>query len=43
MTVRDEAAPPDPYRPSARRIERERYRRARTRRSFAVAARQHAR
>lgn len=38
MTVRDEAAPPDTYRPSARRIERERYRRARTRRSFAVAA-----
>ncbi|MDX6355085.1 MAG: polar amino acid transport system permease protein [Streptomyces sp.] len=38
MTVRDEAAPADAYQPSARRIERERLRRTRTRRSFAVAA-----
>jgi polar amino acid transport system permease protein len=38
MTVRDETAPSDAYQPSARRIERERYRRARTRRSFTVAA-----
>lgn len=38
MTVRDEAAPADAYKPSARRIERERLRRTRTRRSFAVAA-----
>ncbi|SCD82684.1 amino acid ABC transporter membrane protein, PAAT family [Streptomyces sp. DvalAA-14] len=38
MTVRDEAAPADTYRPSARRVERERYRRARTRRSFTIAA-----
>ncbi|MFI0901547.1 amino acid ABC transporter permease [Streptomyces sp. NPDC020983] len=41
MTVRDEAAPPAPdgaYRPSARRLARERYRRAATRRAFAVAA-----
>jgi polar amino acid transport system permease protein len=38
MTVRDETAPSDRYQPSARRIERERYRRARTRRSFTVAA-----
>jgi polar amino acid transport system permease protein len=38
MTVRDETTPSDAYQPSARRIERERYRRARTRRSFTVAA-----
>jgi len=38
VTVREEAAAPDTYKPSARRIERERYRRARTRRAFAVAA-----
>ncbi|MYS21033.1 ABC transporter permease subunit [Streptomyces sp. SID4948] len=38
VTVRDEAAPADTYRPSARRVERERYRRARTRRSFTIAA-----
>ena len=38
MTLRDEAAPADAYRPSARRVERERLRRTRTRRSFAVAA-----
>ena len=38
MTVRDEAAPADAYQPSARRIARERLRRGRTRRSFAVAA-----
>ncbi|MFI0720632.1 amino acid ABC transporter permease [Streptomyces sp. NPDC021224] len=41
MTVRDEAAPGLPdggYRPSARRLARERYRRAATRRAFAVAA-----
>ncbi|WP_329129432.1 amino acid ABC transporter permease [Streptomyces sp. NBC_01476] len=37
MTVRDGSAPPEVYRPSARRIERERYRRARTRRSYLVA------
>ncbi|WP_328911895.1 MULTISPECIES: amino acid ABC transporter permease [unclassified Streptomyces] len=37
MTVRDEVAPAEPYKPSARRIARERHRRARTRRSFAVA------
>lgn len=38
MTVPEETAPADTYRPSPRRIERERYRRARTRRSFGVAA-----
>jgi len=38
MTLRDEAAPADAYQPSARRIARERLRRGRTRRSFAVAA-----
>ncbi|WNI19252.1 amino acid ABC transporter permease [Actinacidiphila sp. ITFR-21] len=40
MTVRDEPEAPaaDGYRPSARRIERERHRRARTRRAFGVAA-----
>lgn len=40
MTVRDEdkAAPADSYRPSARRIARERYRRTRNRRAFGTAA-----
>lgn len=38
MTVRDDPAPADLYRPSARRIERERYKRTRTRRAFGVAA-----
>lgn len=37
MTVRDEPTPADLYRPSARRIERERYRRSRSRRSLVVA------
>jgi len=36
VTVRDEAKPVDPYEPSPRRIARERHRRARTRRAFAV-------
>lgn len=38
MTVRDEAVPDGMYEPSPRRLARERYRRARTRRAFAVAA-----
>ncbi len=40
MTVHEEkaAAPADPYRPSARRIERERFRRSRARRAAGIAA-----